>query len=84
MLEATKVGCSLAKQRQRNVQKSVLHVQNCFLLIRPIIFFAVLSMPSPFGITRFYFCARINYRYFNESFAFSPTKFIYYEDLNSH
>ena len=30
MLEATKVGCSLAKQRQRNVQKSVLHVQSCF------------------------------------------------------
>ena len=22
--------CSLAKQRQRNVQKSVLHVQSCF------------------------------------------------------
>ena len=30
MLEATKVGCSRAKQRQRNVQKSVLHVQSCF------------------------------------------------------
>ena len=23
-------GCSRAKQRQRNVQKSVLHVQSCF------------------------------------------------------
>ena len=23
--------CSRTKQRQRNVQKSVLHVQNCFL-----------------------------------------------------
>ena len=31
--------CSRAKQQQRNVQKSVLHVQSCFLLIRP--FFAV-------------------------------------------
>ena len=27
--------CSRAKQRQINVQKSVLHVQSCFLLIRP-------------------------------------------------
>ena len=24
------LGCSRAKQRQRNVQKSVLHVQSCF------------------------------------------------------
>ena len=31
-----------AKQRQRNVQKSVLHVQFFFLLIRPIDFVAVL------------------------------------------
>ena len=28
--------CSRTKQRQRNVQKSVLHVQVNFLLIRPI------------------------------------------------
>ena len=41
--------CRRAKQRQRNVQKSVLHVQSCFLLIRPtffllfcFVFFAVL------------------------------------------
>ena len=27
--------CSSAKQRQRNVQKRVLHVQSFFLLIRP-------------------------------------------------
>ena len=27
--------CRRAKQRQRNVQKSVLHVQSFFLLIRP-------------------------------------------------
>ena len=42
--------CRLAKQRQRNAQKSVLHVQSCvFLLIRPsfivvvvvVFFFAV-------------------------------------------
>jgi len=34
---------SRAKQRQRNVQKSVLDVQSCFLLIRPIVaFFTVL------------------------------------------
>ena len=26
--------CSHAKQRQRNVQKSVLHMQICFLLVR--------------------------------------------------
>ena len=39
MLAATKVGCSRAKQRQRKVpKKSVLHVQTCFLLIRPIKF----------------------------------------------
>ena len=30
--------CRRAKQRQRNVQKSVLHVQSCFLLIRPTVF----------------------------------------------
>ena len=31
----------MEKKRQRNVQKSVLHVQSCFffLLIRPIFFF---------------------------------------------
>ena len=27
----------VAQQRQRNVQKSVLHVQSCFLLITPIV-----------------------------------------------
>ena len=31
--------CIRAKQRQRNVQKSVLHVQSCFLLIRALLFF---------------------------------------------
>ena len=35
--------CSRAKQRQRNVQKSVLHVQSCFLLIQSYCcFFTVL------------------------------------------
>ena len=52
------------QQRQRNVQKSVLHVQSCFLLIKPTVVVVVVvvgfslpfSMPSPFSITRFYFC----------------------------
>ena len=41
--------CCRAKQRQINVQKSVLHVQSffLFLLIRPIIVFSPLSLPSP-------------------------------------
>ena len=64
-------------------QKSVLHVQTCFLLIRPINFFGVLWLTSPFSITRLYFCVWGNYRYINESFASSPNKSIYYEDLNT-
>ena len=45
--------CSRAKQRQRNVEKSVLHVQSCFfLLIRPIaVFHRSPALPSPLGIT---------------------------------
>ena len=31
--------CSRTKERQKNVQKSVLHVQSYFLLIRPIVVF---------------------------------------------
>ena len=31
--------CRRAKQRKRNVQKSVMHVQSYFLLIRPTVFF---------------------------------------------
>ena len=47
-------GCSRAKQRQRNVQKGVLHVQSWFLLIRPIVVFhRSPALPSPFRITRF-------------------------------
>ena len=63
---------SRAKQRQRNVQKSVLHVQSCFLLIRPIVVFhRSPALPSPLSITRFYilFEQTIN---IIESFAFSP------------
>ena len=48
---------SRAKQRQRNVQTSVLHVQQVcctILLIRPIVVFSPFSLPSPLSITRFY------------------------------
>ena len=38
----TKRHCTRTKQRQRNVQKRVLHEQICFLLIRSIDFVAVL------------------------------------------
>ena len=33
--------CNRVKRQQRNVRKSVLHLKRCFLLIRPIDFFAV-------------------------------------------
>ena len=47
--------CSRAKQQQRNVQKSVLHVESCFfVLIRPIVVFSPFSLPLPLSITRFY------------------------------
>ena len=29
----------VVQKRERNVQKSVMHVQSCFLLIKPIVFF---------------------------------------------
>ena len=65
--------CSRAKQRQRNVKKSVLHVQSCFfLLIRPIVVFHPSpALPSPLSVTRFYilFEQTVN---IIESFAFSP------------
>ena len=67
--------CSPAKQRQRNVQKSLLHVQTCFFffwLIGPIVvFYRSPALPSPLSITRFYilFEETINTI---ESFAFSP------------
>ena len=43
-LEASR--CSRAKQRERNVQKSVLYVQSCFFAI-----FSLFSLPSPLSIT---------------------------------
>ena len=68
--------CSRAKQRQRNVQKSVLHARGCtckvaLLLIRPIVVFSPFSFPSPLSITRLYilFEQTIN---IIDSFAFSP------------
>ena len=64
--------CSRAEQRQRNVEKSLLHVQSCFLLIR--LFFFFLFCPHRFfSITRFYilFAKTIDIK---ESFAFSPGK----------
>ena len=61
--------CSRSKQRQRNVQKSVLFC--CFFAIRPTVVFPPFSLPSPLSITRFYilFEQTIN---IIESFAFSP------------
>ena len=42
--------CRRAKQRQRNVQKSVLSVKSFFfLLISPFGFFWLFSLPSPLG-----------------------------------
>ena len=68
--------CSRANQRQRNVQKSVLHVQSCFLLIRPIFVFVFVFYRSRclhrfFSITRFYilFEKATNIK---ESSTFSP------------
>ena len=64
---------SRAKQQQGNVQKSVLHVQSCFLLIRSIVVVSYHSccFQLVFSITRFYifFEESINVK---ESFAFSP------------
>ena len=45
---------SRAKQPQRNVQKSVLHVESSFLLLRPIVVFSPFSLPSPHNFTRVY------------------------------
>ena len=72
--------CSRAKQRQRNVQKSVLQGQSCFfLLIRPIVVFhRSPALPFPLSISRFYILFEHTINVF-ESFAFSPlAKSIYY------
>ena len=63
--------CSRAKQRQRNVQKIVLHVQSSFLLIRPIVLFhRSPPLPSPLSITRFYVLFEQTFNII-ENFAFS-------------
>ena len=47
--------CSRAKQRQKNVQKSVLHVQSCFSAnYTYCCFHRSPALPSPLNITRFY------------------------------
>ena len=45
----------------RNVQKSVLHLQSCFLLITTIVlfFFLPFTSPSPFSITRFFCLSKL-------------------------
>ena len=35
-------------------KKSVLHMQSCFLLIKPIVVFSLFLLPSPLSITRFF------------------------------
>ena len=63
--------CSRAIQRQRNVQKIVLHVQSSFLLIRPIVLFhRSPPLPSPLSITRFYVLFEQTFNII-ENFAFS-------------
>ena len=57
----------MAKKR---IKKSVVHVQSCFLLIRPTDFFWPFSLLSPRTITRF--CILFEQTIdINESFAFS-------------
>ena len=41
--------CSNAKQRQRNVQKSLLHMQSCFLLITGLLIFRAVAEPRNSG-----------------------------------
>ena len=64
-------GCSHAKQWQRNIEKSVLHVKSCFLLIRPIVVFSPFSLPLPLSITQFYILLEQTIN-ITESFACSP------------
>ena len=61
--------CSRAKQRQRNVQKSVLNVQSFFffLLIRPIVVFHHSpALPSPFSNYTILYFVWTNYKYYRE------------------
>ena len=39
----------VVQKRERNVQKRVMHVQSCFLLIKPIVFFDVLFVVRVVG-----------------------------------
>ena len=64
-------GCSHAKQWQRNIEKSVLHVKSCFLLIRPIVVFSPFSLPLPLSITQFYILLEQTIN-ITERFACSP------------
>ena len=43
--------CHRAKQRQINVQKSVLHLQSFFFSNKKNCYFLPFSLPSPFSIT---------------------------------
>ena len=52
-------------------KKSVLHVQSCFLLIRPIVVFSPFSLPSPLRIALFYILFEQTLNIF-EGFVFSP------------
>ena len=53
--------CSHAKQRQRNVQKSVLHMQICFLLVRGFYWFvAVIIAVAVYYYTVLFFCFKIS------------------------
>ena len=64
--------CSLPKQRQRNVQKSVFKCKVAFLLIRPIFVFSPFSLPSPLSITQFYILFEQTKNIIEPSGAFSP------------
>ena len=64
--------CSRAKQRQRNVQKSVLHVQSCFIANKTYCcFHRSPASPSLLRITRLYVLFEQTLNILG-SFAFSP------------
>ena len=64
--------CNLAKQRQKNVQKSVMHVQSCFSAnYTHCCFHRSPALSSPLNITRFYILFEQTLNII-ESFAFSP------------
>ena len=73
--------CSRAKQRQRNVQKSVLHMQSCFFAInqRPVVVFSPFLFPLPLSITRFY---TLFQQTINIEFRFQPWLNLYITDMH--